>query len=74
MGKEVEIKEGSLLMSAETSVWQKAVEALWIPVIVFVTFAQVFHATPLVLRNEGRVCGFFLSGWVGSVIVSFRDF
>lgn len=72
--REMEISEGSSLISAQTSGWQEAVELLQIPVIIFVTFAQMFHTAPPALWNGGRACGFFLSGWVGSIIVSFHDF
>lgn len=72
--KEVQIGEGSLLVYAQACAWHEAVEPLQIPLIIFVAFAHMFHSTLLTLWNGGKVCGFFLSSWVESIILFFQDF
>lgn len=52
VSEEVEISEGFLHMPAYTSVWQEAAEPLQIPVIIFMTSSQMFHATPLALWRQ----------------------
>lgn len=45
--KEVQVSEGSLLVSAQTSAWHEVVEPLQVPVVIFVAFAHMFHTTLL---------------------------